>query len=248
MKWYKLILFIAIGLPAFHVGAQNVESADDSQTFFEEQIVIIQEISPYVERIDKARLRVIERSLESILANIHVNTGAGRSPVTFQTLRLIQNLIVQYRFSKTFLGWTDPPSLNSIHSEVIAERLAQLQILSEQIETEYGYDDTPYTQITAQTFRQMQKLFVQIESLALDVDVKAKLRALWPKLGEVISVAEQGDRPNAFSKGSEMVKSIRALYPIFLNVSSSTAGFIDILEVQGLVEFYAEYAQIEDEL
>ncbi len=192
-----------------------------------------------------ARVLVVKNSAQAVVNDMEKNLREGRKEVTFQTLRLVQNLIVQYRFSQVFFGWTVPRSITSIYTEATAAQLNSLKSLSEAIVSEYGYDDSPYTQITANTFRQMQRLLKQLEDLPLDKSLKAQLRALWPPIGETIAVAEQGDRPKAFEKAVVVIRLLRALYPLFGEISSSDAGFPMIMELQGLAEFYAEFAQMD---
>ncbi len=212
----------------------------------EKQIVILDTIRPVVERLDQARLLVIRNSLMVVIQDRAANLQAGRAEFTFQTLRFIHNVIVQYRFSKTFFGWTQPISINSIYSPSIEKYLRDLHTLSQQMEKDFGLDDSPYTQITANTFRQMQRLLKQLESIPLDNNLKVQLRALWQPIGETIAIAEQGDRPRAFAKATQVVAIIRSLYPQFDQILASTAGFNAVLEIQGLTEFYAEFAQVEE--
>lgn len=210
-----------------------------------EQIKLIEVLEPTVERVDLARLLVIKKMLQIITEDVKTNRNGKRKEVTFQTLRLIQGLIIQYRFSKVFFGWSEPRSLTSIYTENTAETLQKLKQLSEEVVSEYGYDDSPYTQITANTFKQMQKLLKVAEDLSFDNKLKTQMRSLWRPIGEVIAIAEQGDRPKAFALSVPLVKSIREMYPMFDAISSSNAGFQVILELQGLTEFYAEFAQME---
>lgn len=212
---------------------------------FYAQIALIEAISPYVERIDLARLLVVKNSVAAVKTDMEANIANGKNEITFQTLRLIQNLIVQYRFSQVFFGWTEPRAITSIYTEVTADQLAKLKTLSENMVNEYGYDDSPYTQITANVFRQMQRLLQQLETLPINDELKTNLRSLWPPIGETIAVAEQGDRPNTFAKAIPVIAQIRTNYPMFDQISSSDAGFQMIMELQGLTEFYAEYAQVD---
>lgn len=212
---------------------------------FYRQIELLNEIAPYVERIDTARLFVVRNGVEAVKSDIEANVQAGKNEITFQTLRLIQNLIIQYRFSQVFFGWTEPRSITSIYTEVTAGQLAELKTSSDEMVKTYGYDDSPYTQITANTFRQMQRLLKQLEDLAINEALKKELRAMWMPIGETIAVAEQGDRPKTFEKAIPVVQKMRALYPMFDDIASSDAGFQMIMELQGLTEFYAEFAQVE---
>lgn len=213
---------------------------------FYDQLDLMQQIAPYVERIDISRLIVIQKSVKAVTDDMETNVREGRKEVTFQTLRLVQNLIVQYRFSQVFFGWSVPRSINSIYTDYTAPQLAALKTLSEDIVKEYGYDDSPYTQITANTFRQMQRLLQQLETLPLDDKLKNSLRALWQPIGETIAVAEQGDRPKTFAKAIPVIQQVQALYPMFDTISTTEAGFPMIMELQGLTEFYAEFAQMDE--
>ena len=210
-----------------------------------QQVGLIDFMSPYVERADMARLLVVRNTVNGVIQDMEGNMRQGRKEITFQTLRLLQNLIIQYRFSQVFFGWTEPRAITSIYTPQTGESLAKLKALSEGLVKEYGYDDSPYTQITANTFRQMQRLLKQLEDLPLDPLLKAELRFLWMPIGETIALAEQGDRPKTFEKSIPVIRQIRKMYPEFDRISSSQAGFAMIMELQGLTEFYAEFAQVE---
>jgi hypothetical protein len=219
--------------------------ASDATQPLSRQVELLKEIQPFVERVDLSRLFVVQTSVTSIIGNMESNVASGKKEVTLETMRLLQNLIVQYRFSKAFFGWQDPKPITSIYAPVIAKQLDELFELSESLVKEYGFDDSPYTQVTANTFRQMHKLLQQLDSLPIAAELKTDLRKLWPPIGETIAIAEQGDRPKAFEKAIVVVKAIRNLYPQFNRVASSAAGFTLVMELQGLAEFYAEYAQME---
>jgi hypothetical protein len=236
IQFWALFAAAICAIPAF------ATPATDPLT---EQVKLMSDISPYVERVDMARLLVVKNTSQSVIDDMVKNVATGKKEVTFQTLRLIQNLIIQYRFSQVFFGWTDPRAITSIYTPQTEQSLARLKTLSEQLVNEYGYDDSPYTQITANTFRQMQRLLKQLEDLPIDSALKAKLRALWMPIGETIAVAEQGDRPKTFEKAIPVIRQIQAMYSEFDRISSSQAGFPMIMELQGLTEFYAEFAQVD---
>src|SRR5690606_3860298 len=71
------------------------------------------------------------------------------------------------------------------------------------------------------------------------------LRSLWMPIGETIAVASQGDRPRAFEKAQIVIEELRMLYPYFDQISASNAGFDNTLELQGLAEFYADFAPMD---
>ncbi len=217
----------------------------DKTKRFKEQIALMIKVSRFVERADAARLLVIRNSAEKVVTDIDDNVAKGREPVTLQTLRLMQNLIIQYRFSQVFFGWATPPAPTSIFTLQTAQELASLQHQYEQLVAEYGFDDSPYTQITANTFRQMHKLLTQLEALPISSELKLALKDLRPAIGETIAIAEQGDRPKTFERAVPLTIKIQQIYPIFDQVSTTAVGFPLILELQGLNEFYAEFAQVE---
>lgn len=212
---------------------------------FLRQVKLLNFLKEDAERIDQARIYVLANSLNAIIDNINSNIASDRPSTNFQTLRLIQNLVIQYRFSQSFFGWSLPIAMTSIYTEANANYISELQTLAKKVEQDFGFDDSPYTRITSNTFKQMQKLLVQVESLAIDQNLKLELRSLWPLIGDVISIADQGDRPKAFEKALPLIEKIRDQYPRFDKISSSIAGFNTILELQGLVEFYAEFAQVD---
>lgn len=233
-------------LAAFLIFPTSVQATDEGVVInLEQQINILNTLSPFVERIDQARLLVIKNSVKVVLEDIQNNLSQSRPTTTFQTIRLLQNLIIQYRFSTAFFGWSTPISITSIYSPSIEEYLNELKALSKNIEKNFGLDDSPYTQITANTFKQMQKLLKQLETLPLNDNFKKDLRLLWRPIGETIAIAEQGDRPRAFEKAKIVIEDLRRLYPQFDKVSASAAGFTNVLELQGLAEFYAEFAQMD---
>ena len=208
------------------------------------QLNLLSTMESYVERIDISRLFLIETTVKAVIQNTEDNVKAGRQEVTIQTMKLIQNLIIQYRFSKVFFGWMDPKPITSIYAPIIEAELNELQKLSEDLVSNYGFDDSPYTQITANSFRQMQKLLQQLETINIDDTLKSKLRDLWMPIGQVIAIAEQGDRPKTFAAAIPVIDQVRNLYPMFDQISSSSVGFSMIMELQGITEFYAEFAQM----
>ncbi|MGZ6478686.1 MAG: hypothetical protein ACXWQE_05250 [Bdellovibrionales bacterium] len=222
---------------------ENKPAADTTKSFYR-QVELIQAMQPYVERVDLARLLLIKTSVTNVIQNIESNAAAGKNPVTMETMRLLQNVIVQYRFSSIFFGWQDPIPVNSIYAPIIADKLHELHKLAKDLEGEYGFDDSPYTQITAQTFQQIHKLLQQLETLPIPDYLKSDLRKLWPAVGETVAIALQGDRPKAFEKAVVIIGDIRKHYPEFNQIASSAAGFSLVMELQGLAEFYAEYAQM----
>lgn len=204
---------------------------------------ILTEIEPGLERFQRSRIVVIRKAVDVVIADIVNNRSRGQSPVTFQTIRLIQYLIVQYRFSHVFLGWEEPPSPLSIQTPANLQALLDLQVYYQETQHLFGIDDTPYSKITAHYFRLMEKQIREIERLPIDIRIQAALRNLLPAIAHTIAIAEQGDRPRAFVAADKVIPQLRNLYADFRQISSASAGFAVVFELVGLVETYAEFAQ-----
>lgn len=236
-----VILLMLAGAAAF----AEPEPSELTLTVLGEQMRILDRLEPTVERIDLARLKVIRRAIEEVAGDIERNKKEGRAQITFQTMRLLQYLIVQYRYSQVFLGWEEKPSLLSIWTGSTSEDLQKLRDSYQRLQANFGIDDTPYTKVTSHYFRQLEKLMRQLENLPIEESLKKSLRDMLPTIARTIAVAEQGDRPNTFRAAKKVLPLIRALYPKFNGISGSSAGFSPVLELQGLTETYAEFAQAD---
>ena len=196
-------------------------------------IILIDEILPSTEHLESARLNFIKRNFLVVKNSLQQNGLAHAA-----TMRSYQQLIVAFRYSSSFL--------KQLESEFNTLAIKELFDINELIVKARGFDDTPYTQITANVFSEMHQLFLQLQTLAsLPADLKNQINALIPKIGNVIAIAKQGDRPKTFAAAVPLSKEITALYVTFGRVQHANPAFDVILDIQGLNEFYAEFAQIE---
>lgn len=235
------LAFMIVGYLAF----AQTDASVFTVSMLDEQVKIIDRIRPTVYRIDQARLLVIRKAIEDVATDIKQNKINGRSEITFQTMRLLQYLIVQYRYSHVFLGWEETPNIVSIYTPSTAEDLQKLRTNYQKLQSVFGIDDTPYTKVTSHYFRQLEKLLRQLEALPIDFELKKSIRELLPAMARTIAIAEQGDRPKTFKAAEKMLPVFRSFYPRFNAISDSAAGFSAILEIQGLTETYAEFAQFD---
>lgn len=224
--------------------ATRTHASNNENEGFTGQIYLIDQMVPLVEKGDLGRLHYVKKSIQAILENIEKNLKEGRIEITVQTLKLIQNLVIQYRYSQVYFGWTTPRSATSIYTPFTSPFLERLKKNNEQMVLEFGYDELPYSQITANAFHQMHALLKQLEALPIPADLKNELRALWMPIGETIALAEQGDRPKTFAKAALVIKIMRSLYPMFDRISATDVGYALVMELQGLTEYYADYAQV----
>jgi hypothetical protein len=145
LKW-ALALALFLG----RVSSWAEETKSDAMTApLYRQVALIDDISENVERAGLARLMDFRSAIEAVISNTQENVASGRQEATFETFRLIQNLVFQYHYSQTYFGWTSPPSITSIYTNDKTLQLAELKKLADQLAHDYGLDGTPYTQITA---------------------------------------------------------------------------------------------------
>ncbi|MBI1861163.1 MAG: hypothetical protein HYR96_09630 [Deltaproteobacteria bacterium] len=214
--------------PAF--GADGVVEAKGR---LDRQLQLIKFIEPYVDRPNLARLYVLRSSSNNVLKSIEDN-----GPLHKATFQEYQKLIVAYRFSVAFF--------KQIETEDTAQAISELQKINEDIVVAYGFDDSPYTQITLSVFSQMEKLLTQLSRLSLSDQLKIKVSNVMPVLGEVIAKAksEGGDTRPIYPVSERGYRAIEKLYPDFNRLAASDSAFEITLEIQGLNEFYAEFARL----
>lgn len=194
---------------------------------------LIDYILPTTEQTERARLGFIKKNLNLVKTSIQEKGLAHAA-----TMRNYQQLIIAFRYSVSFF--------KQIETEFSVKALKELSDINELIVKARGFDDTPYTQITANVFTEMYQLVQQLSSLSnLPQGLQPKLQSLVPKIGNVIAIAKQGDRPKTFNTAIPLSQEITALYADFARVQHANPAFNIVLDIQGLNEFYAEYAQIE---
>jgi hypothetical protein len=242
-RWKRLLMVSMLTVPqliALHARASDNAAPSPVQNEvatakvqLNQQIAIITKLEPWVELPELSRLYVLKRASAMTLSLVN-QKGLGN----MTTIRAYQNLIVTYRFSRDFL--------TRITNEVNKEQIDQLVALEQQIATARGFDDSPYTQITANVFTQLYQLVQTLSQLPLqDARFKTELQDLVPQLGKVIAIAKEGDRPHTFNAAVPVYDKIKALYPRFDEINRSDAAFNTTLEIMGLNEFYGEFAQAE---
>src|SRR4051812_48082292 len=124
MYMTKLVGFLCLSL--LTLSSAGALAADAILDPLVDQRDLVETLSPTVDRVDLARLTVLKTSIEAVIRDVQGNRSAKRKDITFQTLRFMQNLIIQYRFSQVFLGWTEPKSITSIYTEDMADTLSKL--------------------------------------------------------------------------------------------------------------------------
>lgn len=201
------------------------------------QLELIEKVTPQVETYDLPRLIFLraatQRAKDSLLDD-------KRGPLHRETANQFYNLVIGYRYSKSFF--------DQIKSDDTADSFDELFAIANRVADAYGLDDSTKTQITASSFTQMHKLVLQLLQMDIPDDLRTQLEAMKEPLGHVIATAALGDRFKTFKAAIPVCKQLHTLYPLFLKVRPGEPAYNVILEIQGLNDTYVDYAQIEEEL
>jgi hypothetical protein len=211
--------------------ADDAGSVEKAKADLQRQMDLLDAVRPYVERQDLGRLYLLHQVSQAVVDSIDQN-----GPMHVETMRAYQNLIVTYRYSKVYF--------QQITTAETDAQIQEVQGIAENFAKEYGFDDSPYTQITYNVFSQMYKLVLQLEAMPISDALKAKLDDLKAPIGEIIAIAKGGDDYVTFQAAIPRAQMIQQLYPLFYQVASSDAAFYLVLEIQGLNEWYIERSRI----
>lgn len=227
-----IIVCFMFGVTAYEKIAYAESAENDIRALLEGEVEIMRALERGTVRLDLARLRLIETNVRVALSSLN-EFGLAHA----NTNRAMQQVIITFRYSNAF--FTQIQTLKSRQS------IRALLETNDQVTRKLGFDDTPYTQITAYVYSQMHKLFMQLkDSGVLAPSLREKVENLIVPMGHLIALAKQGDRPLTFDAAVPLQRLITELYPLMNAITQSDAAFDIILEIQGLNEFYAEFAQI----
>jgi len=194
--------------------------------------VLLDRIAPDAERLDQARLVILRKAVMKVQNSIEKNRLS-----TITTLAAYHELIVKLRFSSAFF--------TEISTSRTVDAIKELLKLNEQMKEARQFDDTPYTKITESVYVHMETLFRELlNNRSIPDSLRKQVGELIPEVGKLLSDAAHGDRPNTFKSGIKFYKMVVDVYPEFDEVKNSHEAFNIVLEIQGLNEFYGEYAQV----
>ena len=221
------IFFFTLG----HANAQNTITESTRGSLIK-QINLLNLIERDVEHIDLVRILLLKKNAQEVVQAIEEH---GTSHM--QSMQGLQRLVLMYRFSHAFFSQIETPYTSNA--------IKLFKEISEQLMRIHGMEESAHSQITAGIFTQMHRLIQQMRELPLNDDLRKELEALVPDLGRLIATATQGDRPLTFQASTSILEKVTLLYPKFNEIASSSAAFTLSLEIQGLCEFYGDFAQVE---
>jgi len=119
--------------------------------------------------------------------------------------------------------------------------------ISNDMAQDRGLKESPYTQIIASIFLQIDDLMDSLKKEEIPESLKEKLQAMKVELGRLIATAKQGDRPRTYEAAIPTYRKILTLYPEFSTISSPRSAFEYVLAIQSLNEIFAKVAQVKDQ-
>lgn len=214
-------------------GAERSDEASVAQDRLMRIAANLKVIEETVERHELGRLLILSRQVKAVSDSI-VAVGLAN----MQTIREYQVLVIRFQFSVAYL--------NSVATTATEGRINETLETVSVISRALGFESSPYSQISLGVFNQMKDSLVDLIKLPIPDQLKKPVQSLIPQLASLIAVAgQQGDRPRTFEAGTQFVLSIRALYPQFIEIGANNQAFENIMTIQGLAEFYAEFATME---
>jgi hypothetical protein len=225
-RWWFSVVVLA-GLMAAMAWAADT----DTETEIERAIYLVDRVGVFLEAPDLPRLAFLRKKLEVVLD--HVKRGEGE---TFETLHYFHEMILTFRYSSSYF--------KQIRTELTEGEIQELTGLTEKIARERKFDEFVHTHITESVLAQMHKLIRQlIDSHGLPPELTNRLEALSAPLGYALAKAKNGDRPDAFDMATPVARKVEALYADFYGVGRSHSAWEILLEIQGLNDFYLEFAK-----
>ena len=96
----SILIFVTLFVWSASSHEENSSSSQKLIEIIDYQYKSLEQLEPTLLRKNLARVLIVKKSIDVINESITENRESGRSAITFQTMRLIQNLIIQYRDCK----------------------------------------------------------------------------------------------------------------------------------------------------
>jgi hypothetical protein len=225
----------ALTLP-LTVKAEDQQSQLDASTLIYKLSDMTQNISSiqrFTERGDLGRLLILQKTIQKASDATKQNGLLNQ-----KTMNAFLEMSISFRYSQAFFA--------NITTEETKQNILAVISAVGGITKLMGLDESPATQVTANILTQIKQLNDQLGKMDITTNLKLKLAQINPDLGKAIAEARQGDRPLAFEAADKVMKKYYQLSPEFNNVLSGKEAFAVVIEIQGLIEFYDEFAQYSE--
>lgn len=225
LKLSSIVFSLSLTLPL----SAFADELSDAKSQLTREIKLLDNLRLHVKKQDLGRLIVLRNACDGVLHSLQT-VGIKN----FKTVQQYQNLVMTFRFSDDFFKKVDP--------EIARPLIKELKSINEEIASTMGFDDSPFTQMTANIFTHMHKIILSLMAMDLDPEVKARLQSLIPALGNAISIALGGDQlESTIIAGKNVYQKIVEIYPLLDRITLSQPAVEAALTMRDLNEIYASY-------
>lgn len=215
---------------AFCSNPSFADELGEAKALLQRQLQLIQLIQPYVPRRRLGRLFFL-RSLTKSVADSIDKKGLGHKA----TDRAYQILTDRCKHSLSYF--------RAIDTEDTANYAVEFLKNNERIIDKRGYDDYAYSSITFDTYTDMKDVIDRLMVLPISTGLRMELLQLKTHIGELLGKASGGDKRTLYPLGESVYREAIELYPEFNKIASSDLAFELTEEIQGLNEYYGEFAE-----
>ncbi|NUM89426.1 MAG: hypothetical protein HUU37_09505 [Bdellovibrionales bacterium] len=228
-----ILLLLALAIPSL-ARANEVDTAKKQLDIVIANLEFVKKEGLHL--MDEGRLYILQDAALKVSKFIQ-----DRGLANTVTMNAYQQLIVKFRFSTQFFEF--------VRTKKTEAKIGETLDIVAKIRQERGFDDEPYTKILKSNLNQIKESLDQIAQASRTPDeTRRRIRALTLDFGRAIAVADQGDRPKAFEQAIALHYKLKDLYGALQALVGDQNTFRFVLEVLGLNEFVAEYAQLEREV
>jgi hypothetical protein len=206
------------------------KSVSRTMSAIQRQLALLDAIQPYVEQPDILRLVALRASSQGALDSLRKDPTAVRG----ETVRRIQDLIIQYGNSRSFLG--------QIRTEVTAASIAELIRSADDFRRTYDPVSNPSDATLLASFRQMDRIMIQLVSFLPASGMRTQLQRLEPALSRTAVLGEGTDKTRFYDAMIAECQEIRTLYSAFRGAPPAASAALN--ELQGLNEFLIQNGEL----
>lgn len=222
----RYLLVLKMTLLSFSFSCLGQSSVEEDRADLEEQIQICEQLTPYMEFIDGARLDFLRQTSEATLQQLK------RDPISRELIDLYDFQIITYSLSRTFL--------ESIKSGATEELIDRLVALAEKI----ARKGRPTSKLTNYIFTRIYQQFRDLEDRFSNASWTDKVNRLdlWVNFADVIASSSTGDHGTNCA-AVRLHGKIKSLFADLHEIAVSSDLAYVVQSIIALTLIYEEYAK-----
>lgn len=246
MRNFKIITVllasaISLTLTSLSANARTLKPYEAQEiNSLKSQITQLDRLSDVVFATDRSRLYILKLANTKVISLIK-NVGLLHQETTLA----YQSYILRYRFSNDLFKHI---KLNQTehYQKSIAHAIKNILQIHSDVEEARGLTGSNlYSHFTEDIFKQIKDL---LQSAAKNQSINGELKSIFKKMvaptGQLLAKAKQGDRPSVFAAGKKLYQQYKQYYPQLFKYNNAKT-FDIIFQIQGLLELYYEFAEVE---